>query len=181
MSSVRPASRTRVCAVAIGVTVMLAGLVACGDDNDKSGAPPMPPIPTAIPSLPSLTVPPPTVLLPTGLDTDFDLPTTPATRRSTVTRTPTVEATTPTAKTSGFSTGECLAGEIAGDGSRQDELTEVSCSDADAAFKVLRTFPYRIGSDPCADVSGTEYSYDEYMTLNGVPTGTGTTYCLRTI
>lgn len=181
MSSDR-SPRTRVCAVAIGVTIMLAGLVACGDDDKSPGALPSPPsFPTALSSLPGGL---PTELptgLPTDLDTDFDLPTLPETTRSTATRRPTTEATTPTAKTSGFSTGECLAGEIAGDGSQQDELTEVSCSDADASFKVLRTFPYRIASDPCASVSGTEYSYDEYMTLNGVPTGTGTTYCLQTM
>lgn len=180
MSSDRPASRARLCAVAIGVTVMLAGLVACNDDDKDPGSLPTPPqFPTAMPSL-TLDLP---TGVPTGIDTDFDtdLPTAPTTRRPTATRTPTTEATTPTAKTSGFSTGECLAGEIAGTGADQDELTEVSCSDADAAFKVLRTFPYQIAADPCANVSGTEYSYDEYMTLNGVPTGTGTTYCLQSI
>lgn len=180
MSSDRPASRTRVCAVAVGVTVMLAGLVGCGDDDKNSGAiPTPPPFPTSLPTLPTgLPTNLPTGLptsLPTGLRTgDTDGPTGP--------RTPTAtKPTTPRPKTSNFTSGECLAGEITGTGTQQEELTEVPCSDPEAAFKVLRTFPYRLGSSPCSSVSGTNYSYHEYMTINGIPTGTGTTYCLQSL
>ncbi|HSA53091.1 MAG TPA: hypothetical protein VLH10_23645 [Yinghuangia sp.] len=174
-------SRKRLCAVAVGVTVMLGGLVACGDDDDKGNPftpPSMPTFPTATPSLPTGL---PTALpsdlpttLPTGIPTGI-----PTGTGRTGTRTPTSdEPTSPRPKTSNFASGECLAGSIETTGT-QDELTEVPCSDPEATFKVLRTFPYQIGSQQCSSVSGTDYSYHEYMTLNGVPTGTGTTYCLQ--
>jgi hypothetical protein len=153
--------------IAVAITLVTAG---CSDDDDKTSAPP---------TRPTFSIPtfsPPSISIPTSLP-DTDTPTRPTTTR--VTTTTASRSPSPTAKKSDFDSGSCLAGKIEETGREQDELTEVSCSDPSATFKILRTFPYSFGGRPCDNVSGSDYSYDEYMTRNGVPTGVGTTYCLQ--
>ncbi|NUU22623.1 MAG: hypothetical protein HOV68_14080 [Streptomycetaceae bacterium] len=164
-------------AVAVAAVAVVIGLVTagCQDDDDNAKPITLPSAPTF--SMPSISIPeftPPSLPITsprpvTATDDETD---------DTSTRTPT-RSPSPTAKKSDFDSGACLAGKIEETGREQDELTEVSCSDPTATFKIIKTYPYSLGGRPCDNVSGVDYSYDEYMTRNGVPTGVGTTYCLK--
>ncbi|WP_406280740.1 hypothetical protein [Embleya sp. NBC_00896] len=86
---------------------------------------------------------------------------------------------TPSSTKTAYDKGECLSGRINTGGS-QEQLDSVSCSDPKANFKVLRVYPYTTSGRPCDNVSGADYTYSSYWTLNGVPTY-GSTYCLSEI
>lgn len=150
---------------AASAAFLALGLTAClGDDNAAGPVAPFtpPPMPTfSIPEMPTLATP--------GGRTSTGGATT-ATARATPSSSPSATRTT-------FERGQCLHGTI-NTGGRQEQLDVVPCSSSKADFRVLRVFGYSMFSRPCDAVSGTDYVYSSYYTLNGLPTS-GSTYCLQ--
>ncbi|MBX9424635.1 hypothetical protein [Streptomyces lateritius] len=79
-------------------------------------------------------------------------------------------AATPTEKEPDpYDRGTCLNGSLPDSTTAQtvDDVEEVSCSAADAHYKVIQTFPFTSDMDNCNSNPKTQYAFSHRYTMNG--------------